>query len=147
MLRCDSHSELYPLVPPTPEVHTAIAPSINLWHLRLGHPGRRVLQQSLPNLEFSSTKQSSSLCEACQLGKHVRLTFVSSTSVSYVPFQLVHADIWTSPVVSFSGFKFYLVLIDDFTHSAWTFPLRAKSEAFPCIQAFHAYVSTQFQLP
>jgi histone deacetylase 1/2 len=101
-----------------------------------------VLHQSLPHLEFSSTKQSPSLCDACQLGKHVRLPFVSSSSVTYVPFQLVHADIWTSPVISFSGFKYYLVLID-----VWTFPLRAKSEALSCILAFHAYVSTQFQLP
>lgn len=67
--------------------------------------------------------------------------------MSYVPFQVVHADVWTSPVASFSGFKYYLVLIDDYTHYVWTFPLRAKSEVFQCIKSFHAYVSTQFQLP
>jgi transposase InsO family protein len=51
------------------------------------------------------------------------------------------------PLLSFSGFKYYLVLIDDYTHYVWTFPLRAISEALSCILAFHAYVSTQFQLP
>lgn len=59
----------------------------------------------------------------------------------------MHADIWTSSVLSFSSFKYYLVLIDDHTHYIWTFPLRAKSDALSCILAFHAYVSTQFQLP
>ena len=59
----------------------------------------------------------------------------------------MHADIWTSPILRFSGFKYYLVLIDDYTHYVWTFLLRAKSEALSCILAFHAYVSTQFQLP
>lgn len=59
----------------------------------------------------------------------------------------MHADIWTSPVLSFSIFKYYLILIDDYTHYVWTFPLRAKSEALACILAFHAYVCTQFELP
>jgi hypothetical protein len=56
------------------------------------------------------------VCETCQLGKHIRLPFQSSTSVSYVPIQIVHVDVWTSPLSSFSGFKYYLVLIDDLTH-------------------------------
>lgn len=58
----------------------------------------------------------------------------------------MHADVWTSPVSSLSGFKYYLVLIDDLTHYVWTFPLRNKSDVFPCLLAFHAYVHTQFQL-
>ena len=98
------------------------------------------------HLEFVPSK----LCpvyDSCQLGKHVRLPFSSSNSVSYVPFQIVHANVWTSPVSNFSGFKYYLVLIDDFTHYIWTFPLRAKSDVFDCLIAFHAYVRTQFQLP
>ena len=84
---------------------------------------------------------------ACHLGKHVRLPFSSSVSVSYAPFQLIHTDVWTSPVSSCSGFKFYLVLIDDLTHYLCTFSLRAKSDAFSCLISFHAYVQTQFQLP
>jgi histone deacetylase 1/2 len=59
----------------------------------------------------------------------------------------VHADVWTAPVSSFSGFKYYLVLIDDLTHYTWTFPLHAKSDVYACLLAFHAYVQTQFQLP
>jgi transposase InsO family protein len=150
ILRCNSSGELYPLVPSKSGSSTATAlvhstPTVELWHQRLGHPGRRALQQTLNNLEFTSTK--SSTCEACQLGKHVHLPFSASSSISYVPFQIVHADVWTSPVSSFSGYKYYLVLIDDLTHYVWTFPLRAKSDVFPCLVAFHAYVLTQFRLP
>lgn len=67
--------------------------------------------------------------------------------MSYVPFQIVHADVWTSPVTSFSGYKYYLVLIDDYTHYVWTFPRHAKSEALQCLLRFHAYACAQFQLP
>uniref|UniRef100_A0A453J2V5 Integrase catalytic domain-containing protein n=1 Tax=Aegilops tauschii subsp. strangulata TaxID=200361 RepID=A0A453J2V5_AEGTS len=41
---------------------------------------------------------------------------------------LIHCDLWTSPVCSFSGFQYYLVILDDYSHYFWTFPLRHKSD-------------------
>jgi transposase InsO family protein len=38
------------------------------------------------------------------------------------------------------------VFLDDFTHYIWAFPIRAKSEVFPIIRSFHAYVHMQFRL-
>lgn len=49
--------------------------------------------------------------------------------------------------MSNSGYKFYLVLLDDFSHYVWTFPLRHKSDVLPTIISFHAFVATQFQRP
>ena len=68
----------------------------------------------------------SSVCESCQEGKNVRLPFSSSSSSSTFPFELLHYDIWTSPHASISGFQYYLILLYDFTHFVWTFPLRKK---------------------
>lgn len=147
ILQCNNTGELYPLAPSTPEALVTTSPTADLWHQCLGHPGRHTLHKTLSNLDFQFTKSSFQACEACQLGKHVRLPFSHSVSVSFVPFQLVHADVWTSPLPSFSRFKYYLVFVDDYTHYVWTFPLCAKSEVFQCLIAFHAYVSTQFQLP
>jgi len=85
ILRCNSDGELYPLAPSPPQALVATStPTVELWHQRLGHPGRHTLQQTLPRLEFISTKPAT--CEACQLGKHVRLPFSDSSSFSYVPF-------------------------------------------------------------
>src|SRR6185312_4448899 len=87
------------------------------------------------------------LCHACQLGRYVRLPFSSSSSSHAThAFDLVHCDLWTSPVLSLSGYKYYLVVVDDFSHYSWTFRLRAKSETFPTILHFFAWVSTQFGL-
>ena len=61
-------------------------------------------------------------------------------------FYLVHCDLWTSPVISISGYKYYLVVVDDYSHYSWTIPLRAKSDAFPAILHFFTWVSTQFSL-
>jgi hypothetical protein len=77
----------------------------------------------------------------------VRLPFNFSVSSSKSPFELIYCDVWTPPVVSTSGFKYYLVLLDDFTHFYWTFPLKQKSDVFHSITTFHSYVRTQFGLP
>ena len=46
--------------------------------------------------------------------------------------------------MSVSGYKYYLVILDDCSHFLWTFPLRLKSDTFPTIANFFSYVRTQF---
>jgi hypothetical protein len=146
--RCDSAGDLYPLRLPLPQTFTAtLEPTVDLWHHRLGHPGARSMSQVLASFDFSCNKSEPHTCHSCQLGKHARLPFHSSDTTTYFPFQIVHSDVWTSPVLSNSGFKYYVVFLDDFTHYLWTFPIRAKSEVLPIIRTFHAYVQTQFRLP
>jgi hypothetical protein len=113
----------------------------------LGHPGRNVLAQLSHSTDAPCTKAPAEhLCHACQLGRHVRLPFSSSSSHAAHAFDLIHCDLWTSPVLSMSGYKYYLIIVDDFSHYSWTFPLRAKSETFPTLLHFFAWVSTQFSL-
>lgn len=52
-----------------------------------------------------------------------------------------------SPIVSNSGFAYYLVLLDDYSHYTWTFPMRNKLEVLQLLLSFYAYVQRQFQLP
>ena len=94
---------------------------------------------------FRSLKISSdTLCHACQLGRHTRLPFHASSSRATRNFQLIHCDLWTSPIVSVSGHKYYLVILDDCSHFLWTFPLRLKSDTFSTLSNFFSYVRTQF---
>jgi len=51
-------------------------------------------------------------------------------------FDLIHCDSWTSPVPSVFGYQYYLVILDDFSHFLWTFPLRLKSNTFTTIAHF-----------
>jgi hypothetical protein len=117
------------------------------WHQRLGHPGSDVLSQLRNATVISCPRSSTELCHACQLGRHTRLTFSSSTSRASQPFDIIHCDLWTSPVVSVSGYKYYLVILDDYTHYLWTFPLRLKSNTSDVLSSFFRYTTTQFGLP
>jgi hypothetical protein len=109
----------------------------DLWHARLDHPGHGQLHRILAKFDFHCSPSEKHSCSACHLGKHIGLPFSDSNSISLFPFQLMHCDVWTSPVVSNSGFKFYLVILDDFSHFAWTFPLHQKSDVLPALIAFH----------
>jgi hypothetical protein len=44
------------------------------------------------------------------------LPFCSSSCHAEHPFDLIYLDLLISPVVSVSGSKYYLVILDDFTH-------------------------------
>jgi hypothetical protein len=114
------------------------------WHHRLGHPGPDGLSSLSRSSFIHCTNNKLVFCHACQLGKHTRLPFHSSSHRATHPFDLIHLDLWTSPVVSVSGSKYYLVILDDFTHYLWTFPLKLKSDIFTTLSNFFAYVPTQF---
>ena len=148
ILRCDSTGDLYTIPSVAPAAAKAmLAASSSLWHRRLGHPGPAVLATLKQNNLVSCNKVDRSLCHACQLGKHARLPFATSTSQTTSPFEIVHCDVWTSPVASISGCSYYLVLLDDFSHYCWTFPLKHKSDVHQHIVDFIAYARTQFGLP
>ncbi|KAL8144195.1 hypothetical protein V2J09_017227 [Rumex salicifolius] len=46
--------------------------------------------------------------------------------------------------MSISGFKYFLVIIDDHSHYVWTFPLKYKSETTNTLKHFYNFIHTQF---
>jgi hypothetical protein len=129
ILRCNNEGDLYMFpgtphrAPPTAMLASATT-TADLWHQRLGHPGHDAMSvlQKFSLIKCNKARRLS-VCHACQLGKHVHLPFSSSTSVSRDKFELIHCDLWTSPIISNFGFRYYLVIVDDYSHFYWSFPL------------------------
>ncbi|KAI3706128.1 hypothetical protein L1987_76386 [Smallanthus sonchifolius] len=147
--RHNSTSDLYPLTPNASATACFAATKDSpFWHDRLGHPGQ-------PVMEFLSSKHFIScnkrklpfVCQSCQLSKHKRLSFSDSTTRTLSRFAILHCDLWTSPILSHAGYKYYMVLTDDFTQYTWVYPLKFKSETFTKFTHFHQFVKTQFHLP
>uniref|UniRef100_A0A2N9FSD8 Integrase catalytic domain-containing protein n=1 Tax=Fagus sylvatica TaxID=28930 RepID=A0A2N9FSD8_FAGSY len=122
----------------------------HLWHSRLGHPSNKILSSMFPSLQCNSSLTNSvkTHCIHCLAGKMHQLPFpVSNKSVSS-PFALIHADLWgPAPIMSYTGFRYYLVLVDEFTKFTWTYLLKHKSDTFKVFSEFQAMISTQFSLP
>jgi hypothetical protein len=77
-----------------------------------------------------------------------QLPFPISNKHVVFPFELVHADLWgPAPVVSTNAFRYYLVLVDDFTKFTWVYLLKNKSDTLTLFTQFRAMVETQFSLP
>jgi hypothetical protein len=72
------------------------------------------------------------------------MPFISSTSRADNNFDLIYYDLWTSPIVSISDYKYYLVILDNRSHFEWTFSLRVKSDTFSTLTVFFAYVEANF---
>jgi hypothetical protein len=72
------------------------------------------------------------VCVGCVLDKHHRDNFDKRASWhASGPLQLVHSDLCgplSSP--SFSGCKYFLTFIDDFSRRTWVYFLKLKSESF-----------------
>ncbi|GJV76933.1 ribonuclease H-like domain-containing protein [Tanacetum coccineum] len=106
LLRCDSSVDLYPVTKPSTLPAAFVSTSSSTWHQRLGHPEDEVLRSlSSRHLISCNKTKSSHVFHACQLGKHVKLSFHSSNSSVKQCFDIIHSDLWTSPIISSSGFK------------------------------------------
>ena len=148
LLRSESNGDLYFLPSHFNKPATALmtaAPS-SLWHKRLGHVNKASLHSLISSNSISCNKQvSHEICEACQLGKHLKLPFYESKTTVSSPFELIHSDVWTSPISSLSGTRYYVLFLDHYSHFLWVFPLRRKSEVFSKFIHFTNYVQTQFK--
>jgi hypothetical protein len=76
ILRCNSEGDLYTFLgsslhaPPDALLTTT---DVDLWHHRLGHPGHDAMSalQHLSLIRCNKARRTS-ICKACQLGKHVK---------------------------------------------------------------------------
>ncbi|GKA93918.1 ribonuclease H-like domain-containing protein, partial [Tanacetum coccineum] len=145
LLRCDSSGDLYP-VTKSSNLPVAFVSTSSSWRQRLGHLGDEVLRSLTYRYFISCNKEKSShVCHACQLGKHVKLPFHSSDSIVTKCFDIIYSDLWTFSIVSSSGFKYYVLFLDYFSHYVWIYLPKHKSDMFGKFMHFRAYVKNQFK--
>jgi len=155
LLEGRSENGLYPLKlrrcslkrTPTFTAFLGLKTSICIWHSRLGHPSFKTVNHvikanSLPTLQ--SNENPVVFCDFCPLGKSKQLPFHSSTRITTHVLELIHTDLWTSPIYSLSGCKYYIIFVDDFTRYTWFYPLHHKSDTYSCFVKFKTLVETQF---
>nr|GEV36338.1 retrovirus-related Pol polyprotein from transposon TNT 1-94 [Tanacetum cinerariifolium] len=146
LFRYGSSGDLYPVTKPSTPPIAFLSTSASTWHQRLGHPGDQVLCSLVSSHFISCNKEKSShICHACQLGKHVKLLFHSSDSIVEHCFDIIYSDLWTSPIISSGGFKYYVLFLDLFSHYLWIYPFRSKSDMFDKFLHFRNYPKNQFK--
>ena len=81
------------------------------------------------------------VCASCVLNKHHRDNFDKRASWhASGPLQLIHSDLCGPLSSPFSGGKYFLNFIDDFSRHTWVYFLKIKSEFFDKFLAYKALV-------
>ena len=79
------------------------------WHIRLGHSSIDVISHVLNQFQLPvscSNFNKEVVCISCQMVKAMGQPFSASNRVSTQPIELIHIDVWTSPILSISGCKY-----------------------------------------
>lgn len=124
---------------------TATVPTMDDWHVRLGHPNRNKLSALVKSNLISSSSHNLQPCSSCLLGKLSRIPLVSVEHKSSSPFQIIHSDVWgPAPVKSFHGHSYFVLFVDDYTRFTWVYFLKHKSDVYNTFLHFEQMVTRQF---
>ena len=123
-----------------------LAHGYDLWHEQLGHPSQEVLHQVSRNTSGMPSNVSISkevpICRGCSQGKMTSSSFLESLTQAAVPFNLIHMDLKTLPILSYHKYKYILTFLDDHTSHGWISLLKNKSDTAKAIDHFIVMVST-----
>lgn len=78
------------------------------------------------------------------MAKSHKLSFPTSTHQTSHPLELIHSHVWTSPVMSLNGCKYYVIFIDNFSQFLWLFPLKQMSDVALSFIKFKCLVENLF---
>jgi len=123
--------------------------NILLWHRRLGHPSdnyMKKLSKIVNGLNLNIGRYySTSGCSVCTQGKQSANPFHGTRTRATRPLQLIHTDV-CGPITpaSWSGERYYVSFIDDFTHFAIVYPIKEKFDTLNKLKIFEAFATAHF---
>ena len=117
---------------------------ICLWHRRLGHLSFGYLRHLFPDL-FLHLPNIDFKCNTCIMAKSHRISYPANLNKNVILFSLIHSDVWgPSTVTTSSGYRWFVIFVDDCTHMTWLYQMKTKDEVFPIFQTFHTMIQTEF---
>jgi transposase InsO family protein len=110
--------------------------TVDLWHRRLGHATRRLVDKVLDDDTNLINLTDNIACTPCIEGKITRDSFPVSTKRAEAPAELIHFDVCGPvEVKSFSGFRYLCLFTDDFSGYIFGYFLKNRSEIIDVIKS------------
>ena len=113
-------------LPPHQLVHTVRKDSPTSWHHKLGHPSSSIFKFISQHFSLGTNQFQQFDCNSCQISKSHRLPFHESTLISYYPLEIIFSDVWTSPILSIDGLRYYCMFVDHFIRYIWLYPMNVN---------------------
>src|SRR5437588_3328021 len=88
-----------------------------------------------------------SFCEPCAMAKMKKVPFETRDEpCTTQALELVHADVGgLVTLVSREGYRYWLVIVDDYTHFPWVYFMKHKAEVLEIYHWWKSDVQTYFQ--
>ena len=118
--------------------------STYLWHKRLGHISKERLEILVKNEIFQELDFTDlGICVECIKGKQTKHTKKRVTRRTQL-LEMIHTDICGPfEVSSFSGEKYFITFIDDFSRYGYVYLLHEKSQSVDALEVFINEVERQ----
>lgn len=130
------------------ECNLAVAPTLKLWHARMGHinvQAIKVLENSAAVAGLNINSREDFFCEPCVLGKQTRKPHkIVEKEKNFQPGEMIHTDV-CGPinVESPRGSKYFVLFKDEFSGYRVVYFLRQKSEVFAEFKKFESLILRQ----
>ena len=113
-----------------------------LWHYRLGHFNQnRINKMQGDDLLEVSDFDSLPTCESCLLDKMTKSLFTEKGEQALDLLSLIHTDVYRPMKVSSrSGYRYFIMFMDDLSRYGYIFLIRHKSESFKMFIRYHSEV-------
>ena len=128
---------------------SAVSHNYDLWHARLGHPGKSVFNlvvRKNPSISADArdvSQYSRDACDTCVRGKISRKGFTESKTRTTEVLQLVHSDLCEVRVPSLNRNRYRLSFVDEYSRKVFLYLLPSKDLVFEKFCEFKALVETQ----
>jgi hypothetical protein len=122
----------------------------SLWHRCLGHIGKDALEKAIwlkldNRLLIDSNVLLLLHCKPCIVGKHHSDLFpAKALHCTTRILQRIHSNVHMVPVATSSGYRYWVMFIDDWLRYRWIYLLKRKSDMFEAFKVFKAFVELQF---
>ncbi|KAJ9555883.1 hypothetical protein OSB04_010497 [Centaurea solstitialis] len=83
-------------------------------------------------------------CNSCYINKSHKLPFGTSSLTTSAPLEVIFSDVWSSPIYSLDGYKYYVIFVDHFTKYIWLYPIKRKSDTTNTFIYFKALFEKKF---
>nr|GEY01038.1 hypothetical protein [Tanacetum cinerariifolium] len=118
-----------------------------LWHCRLGHVNKKLIEKLQHDGLLDSTDiKSFEKCVACMSGKMARKPYSHQVERAKDLLGLIHTDV-CSPfkIMSRQGASYFVTFTDDFSRSVYVYFLKHKNEVFNTFKVFQKEVENKLE--
>ena len=116
----------------------------NIWHSRLCHVNKRIIQNmSTLDMIPKMTESESDKCEFCTQAKITKKPHKSVDRESE-PLDLIHSDICElDGTLTRHGHRYFITFIDDCSDFTYVYLMKNKSDAFDMFKTFKTEIENQ----